>query len=419
MACLATADSRTLTTIMTDISELRGNIHRTDWHPESLLSVPLISQAFRDTAFRLVPRSTDVNWAYIHGPLMSVTGFNPFQFAYYYGQDSRFAAWLADPLKSARELNDNDRLVREALMMVHDYLHAWAYAAIDRLWPSLDVLHGEISSNNFEDYVFCHLLSEAVATVGLDYWYLCQHDVNEFCQIGSTVGPLTVHYREAHLAEYRRFCPELNVQTPQFFRTIATFYCTGEFPGFDADDMKHSPRLLTWLRHELSYGVTQRSLTRRWLDYLSHAPIAAAGADWEAPVAVANDLYQRLIDELGLLLWDKVKNGNAHTDVALPDRPATRCSPATKSPDFQFTNLARIPEGEWLRGARPASQDSFKYFLPQFLGLIPVAEFPTRLMRHIPLLQSQRDISLVIDLLGNLPRRGPLADEPRDLMIAL
>lgn len=405
---------------MTRIAELRGDARDGTPHPESLLNVPLIRQAFCDEAFRLIPRSTDVHWTYNRWTPVSVSGFNPFQFAYYYGQESQFAAWLTRPLGSARDINENDLLVKEVLMMVHDYLHAWAYAAIDRQCPELCVLHGDITPERFEHLVFCHLLSEAVATVGLDYWFLCRCDINEFCPIGSTTGALTVGYRETLLPEYRRFCPSLQVQSPQFFRTIATFYCTGEFPGFDVDDMRRSPMLLAWLRHELSYGARQRAITRDWLSYLARSPIAAAEVDPQRPLDIDTELHSRLIDETGVLLWEKVNAPASAADdlIAMASaRPATRSAPETKPPDFRFVNLACVPAASWASGATTLPDTSFKFFLSQLLGQTPLSSFPQRLLRHIPLLLAQRDVSLAVDLLHGMPRRDPLPHEPRDLLM--
>lgn len=402
---------------MADLAEFRRSAAQAALDPESLLNIPFIRQVFCDLSFRFVERSTDVNWTYNRNLPIALTGFNPFEFTFFYGQDSCFAAWLGNPFGSARELNDNDLLVKEVLFMGHDYLHAWSYSAIDRLFPSLRLLHGAITAETFEDYVFCHLVTESAATVGLDYWFLCQHSVNEFCPIGSNMGALTVGYREARLPEYRRFCPDLEVQTPDFFHTIANFYCTGEFPGFDADDLRRSPQLLSWLRHELSYGETQRKLTRRWLAYLAAEPIALDEQALAAPIATDTPLRRQIIEELAPLLWAKVKNEGPRLDLERPATPPARHAPLDRPPDFRYVNLGRIPEPEWTRSTQPLSDENFKFFLYQFLGQIPRSSFPERLLKHIPLLLQQRDVLLAQDLLRDLPRRAPLVDEPRDLMI--
>ena len=402
------------------ITELRRGVDAARVHPESLLNVPLIRQAFTDTGFQFLPRSTDCNWSYCRTVPITLTGFNPFQLAYYYGQSSRFAAWLTDPFGSAREFNEGDFLLQEVLFMTHDYLHAWAYSVIEELCPSLGVLHGDITSQSFDDYVFCHLLTETVATIGLDYWFLCRYNINQFCPIGSDRGPLTVRYRESRLPEYRRFCPDLDIQTPDFFRTLAVFYCSGHFPGFDREDLKRSPQLLRWLRHELSYGVTQRSLTREWMAYMAEEPIELVGHRApKAPIDIDTELYHYLIDEVGARLWDKVSSRDrcGNDPIKLPKTPSARLELPEKPADFRFVNLARVPEEEWA-GMQPMSAQNFKFFLYQFMGQIPYESVPQGKLDHLPLLMVQRDVSLVRDLMCELPRREALDSEPRGLMIA-
>ncbi len=404
---------------MPDLAGLRGGVANASLHPESLLNLPLVRQAFGDQAFRFVARSVDSSWSYERGIPVSLGGFNPFESAFYYGQSSRFAAWLSNPYGSARDFNENDLLVREVLFMVHDYLHAWAYSVIEELRPSCQVFHGAITGRTLEDYVFCHLLTEAVATVGLDYWFLCNRHLDELCPIGSNIRTLTVDYHDSRLPEYRRFFPDLEIQQPEFFRTLATFYCTGEFPGFDVSDLKQSPQLLRWLRHELSYGETQRKLARSWLAYLAAEPLALTEADLAAPIEVDTEARSRLIDDVGERLWAKVKDVDAaaSSNIKPPSSPPDRRSPSDRPPDFRFVNLARVPQERW-PSMQLLGDDHFKFFVYQFLGQLPFSAVPASKRKHLPLLLQQRNVSLVLDLLGDLPLRAALPDEPRDLMIA-
>src|SRR5688572_16545693 len=103
------------------------------------------------------------------------------------------------------------------------------------------------------------LLSEAAATVGVDYWWLCAVELGELLPIGTRVrGGLTTSYHERDRSEYRRFYPELEVQSLAFFGDLCAFHCNGEFVGFDGDDLARSPLLLAWLTQELRYGERQR-----------------------------------------------------------------------------------------------------------------------------------------------------------------
>jgi hypothetical protein len=408
-----------LATSGTGLTETRRRARSVAPQSESLLQIPLVRQAFCDLNFQLVERGVDANWRYEKAVPISVTGFNPFRGAYYYGGDSCFSKWLADPFASARELNESDLLSKEVLFMTHDYLHAWTYQAIDRLRPESHVLDGPITPETFEDFVFCHLITEAAATVGLDYWCLSERSVNDYCPIGSGMGPLTVSYREARLPEYRRFYPKLEVQVPEFFEIIAMFYCTGEFPGFDADDMRRSPLLLAWLRHELSYGATQRALTRQWLAYLSEEEIDLPEARLTDPVAVKKETWRSLLPELGRLLGEKVKgSGLPETGAGMEEWSvsAGRASPVRRRPDFRFLNLAHVPAEEW-RSLGP-TRDNFRFWLSQYLCRIPFCSVPRRQLKHIPTMLEREDMNLALDLFGSLPRLQPLPEEPRDLLLA-
>jgi len=404
---------------MSGLADLRDGVANASLHPESLLNIPLVRQAFGDQAFRFVARSVDASWSYERGVPIALGGFNPFESAFYYSQSSRFAAWLADPYGSARDFNENDLLIREVLFMVHDYLHAWAYSVIDELYPQYQVYRGAITARTLEDYAFCHLMTEAVATVGLDYWFLCNHNLEQLCPIGTNIKSLTVSYHDSRLPEYRRFFPELEIQQPEFFRTLATFYCTGEFPGFDASDLQRSPQLLSWLRHELTYGVTQRKLARGWLAHLAAEPVVLTGDALEAPLELDGETRTRMIEDLCQRLWTKVKDpaAAASSNIRLPSLPPDRRAPSDRPPDFRFVNLARVPQDRW-SSVQAAGGDSFRYFVYQFLGQLPYSAVAESKRNHLPLLVQQRNVALVLDLLGDLPRREALPDEPYDLMIA-
>jgi hypothetical protein len=401
---------------MTDLVQLRESVRRVSIHPESLLNILLVRQAFEDPAFRFVPRNTDASWSYEGTIPISLGGFNPFELAFYYGHTSRFAAWLSAPYGSARELNENDQLLREVLFMVHDYLHAWAYSVIDELCPSLRVFHGAIDAQNLDDYVFCHLLTEAVATTGLDYWFLCACDLNAICPIGTNMRSLTVDYHQSRLPEYHRFSPDLEVQTPAFLRAITEFYCSGVFPGFDVDDLRRSPQLLRWLRHELNYGAIQRDLSRSWLAYMAGAPLATAASD--VAIDIDTPARVRLIDGMAERLWAKVKHGDASSSaIKPPATPPRRTAPVDQPPDFRFVNLARVPIERW-SSMQPATEVNFNYFVYQYLGQLSRSTVPDGKLKHLRLVLQQRDMSLLLDLFDGLRLHSAFDDEPRDLMIA-
>lgn len=398
------------------LREIRVAAVDAELHEESLLRVPLVKRVFTNLDFRLVSRGVDAYWTYQKAIPITVSGFNPLQGAYFYSTNSFFSRWLRQPFSSARDLNENDLLVTEVLFMVHDYLHAWAYQMIEKLRPGTGALSKPITPDNIEEFSFYHLLSEAVATVGLDYWFLSVKDVNCFCDIGSTKGPITVSYREAHLSEYRRFCPDFEAQTPEFLSRINDFYCTGKFPGFDASDLRRSPRLLAWLKHELRYGVTQRKLTRSWLMFLSEEPIEIPEAELSAPLAVTPELGQ-LAEELAAALWRLVKDDEdlcgPWTQAELP-----RSSSRDRQPDFRFLNLNCWEPEQWRSLQFERGSKAFEYLLFQYLAAVPYASVPRERLKYVELMKRESNPQLAQMLIGDLPRLPVSGEEPRDLFVA-
>lgn len=373
-------------------------------HPESLLQLPLVRHALSDPGFRLVERGVDPEWTYAGHLPIAITGFNPFEAAYYYGWRSSFSRFLRQPEGSARALNEGDALVREVLFMVHDYLHAWAYQLIDGLRPELGLLTAPLGEAQRDDFAIAHLITEAAAVVGLDYWFLCVRSINEHCPIGSAVGPLAVSYHERDGAEFRRFHPLLDVQCPRFFSLLGAFYCHGEFPGFDVEDLRRSPLLLRWLRHELSYGAQQRRNIRHWLAYLA----GDSPQDDDRPLPLSPRHYT-LMEEVGAALWALVKEG---APLHLSGATTTRRSDGHRPPDFRLVNLHRVTDIP--DRADPAP---FSYYMYQYLSRIPLCEVPKERLRHLPLLARERDPLLLSHLFGDLPVLPAAADEPRDLML--
>lgn len=381
-------------------------------HPESLLRVPLVSRAFQDVKIVPQARAVDCRWRYAGHIKPSLTGFNPFFGSFFFGARSHIATWRNAPEASARPHNTGDRLVKEVLFGVHDFLHAWAYGRIRELRPALELGHGPIRERNAEALLFAHLLTEAVAVVGLDYWCLSTLDLNDLCPIGTTLTALTADYHERHLPEYRRARPHLQVQAPEFFSELATFYCTGSFLGFEARDLSESPRLERWLRHEVTYAGKQRRYFRQWLGSLAGRAVAAKGAD--RPLAADAPWQRRLAADLGASLWDLVKNGGAPR-IAILARADAWARPASGPINPRFVNLNALDDDELERCAKESDGDgdAFDWLLDQYLSRFDYGAFDRNLLPLLPTLRARRAWRAVkgqqrLDI-------GP--DEPRDPLV--
>jgi hypothetical protein len=385
-------------------------------HPESLLNVPLVARLFSDDSVPLKIRAVDARWAYADIVGRRIDGFNPFQEAIFVASHSAIAEWLAHRHESARPFNHDDRLVSEVLFAVHDYLHIWGYRWIARLWPELGFGVSALDNDNFEDMVFCHLLTEAVATVGLDYWYLSCVHLNDVVAIGSARRGLTVSYRENLLGEYRNFDATFEAQSPGFLNLIARFYCSGRFPGFTASDMQLSPVLRQWLLHELEYGRLQRRYCREWFAYLSNGKVRVSGTALDRPVDRDSARHAHLIHALSERLWALVKQGDAADSGFRFDPERLWSADLARTPMFQFRNLNAVeaPSAAQIARMTPRSRT---YLMHQFIGQLDYGQFPEDARPVFEFLTRKGDLSLARSLLEPFPRIQPAAAEPRDLFL--
>jgi hypothetical protein len=384
----------------------------TDLHPESLLHMPLVRRMLEDERVPKRARAIDRRWSYERIIPVSMTGFNPYTDAVYYASCSAFARWLRDPAGSARDHNEGDFLVHEVFFAVHDYLHVWTVQLLRELVPERRLGRGRIDARELEALAFLHLVTEAAATVGLDYWYLSTIDVNDVVPIGTNHNLLASDYRERDLPEYRRANPEFEVQTPAFFTALARFYCSGEWHGFDVNDLRRSPKSHKWLRHELAYGDLQRRYVRMWLRYFASGEVGRAQRRDAAPVAVDQPWQERVLAEVGQALWQLVKqdrdvSGNAETS----DEPWV--SPTSEALDFRFVNLnALAPE------VRAAGDDeNAAYFGYQLLSRHEYSGVDAELRRLIQDLVARRGAPGLARVCRDLPRVAPVGEEPRDLLL--
>lgn len=366
-------------------------------------------------ALREVP--VDKGWRY-DGLLQSeTTGFNPLLRAVFYGQRSAMANWLKNPLASGRDANVEDRLVGELFFAVHDYLHCWSYFAIQNLVPRLGFGTAPITRRNVEDFAFCHLLTEAVATAGLDYWYLSTVNLNEICPIGTRLEGLTVSYREEHLSELRRFEPGLEVQSPRFFGELSRFYCSGEFPHFDVRALKRSPVLLRWLDHELNYGERQREYIRRWLSYLSDDAVRFSKEELNAPVVCSRPWQSRLIEDLGRLLWEKVKGQTPHHfRPTSPMSAVWRRRDLTRK-DFRFLSAQAFHDKDLSDAFEGEDREtSFRHFFVQFVSSHDSRGFEPALAKLFPDVVRLCDYKLAVALFKHTKRLTTSRKPPVDLL---
>lgn len=375
-------------------------------HEESLLRVPLVASAMDDSRIRWTARPVDRRWSYLGHRGIASAGFRPFDGRVFFGAHSLTAQWLNDPEGSARRLNHDDQLVREILFLVHDYLHAWSVALIRQLEPDLGLGVRPVDEDNFESIVFCLLLTEAVATVGVDYWFLNAGDINRYCPLGSRIAGLTVGYRESLLAEYRRFLPELSVQDPRFVSYLNQIYCSGAWNGLDEDTLIRSPALHHWVSKELGYGVSQRTYCRQWLTHLF--PAARSPTVSDSDVVECDRRWQReLTSMVAAATWRRVKADSLEDaiDVAPADATWRRTLRATETPDPRFTNISSCTSEQLDRlNGRALPPMVFDIAKMQILARHDFSQTPAKTRAALPDVIHRRDLRALRMHMVDVPR---------------
>lgn len=381
----------------------------------ALHELPLVRQMLDDEGVRFVRRPIDQRWRYERRVGGSAGGFNPYRFEIQVPQQSALALFL-DGGTDLRELNRGDFLLHELMFAVHDHLHAWAVAMIRDLAPDLGFGEAPLTAENLEAHAFCHLLTEAVATVGLDYWDLAGRHLGDDLDLGSPFVTLTSSYHEDHREEFARWCPELTVQSPGFFGLMARFYCTGRFPGTDREALGRSPRLLHWLEHELLYGVTQRRYTRQWLHHLGGLTAPVSDADLGEPVACDAEWQESLVDALGERLWEKVKLDRARPIGARPAFSAW-AAPTDGPLDFRFTAASALDapfDAIRERGMVPAS---FGALFDQVVSQVDGWTAPSTFVASLPALRKAASVALLEHCTQGLTRLTADGPHPPDLFL--
>jgi len=380
-------------------------------HSESLLNVPLLRHLFEDEHVRIVSRGVDAHWAYDDPAALRLDGFNPLGTSVFTSRKSALAEWLPHSHGSARPFNERDRLVREALFAVHDYLHIWAWQWIAELRPSLGVGQKPIDADNLDDLAFCHILTETVATF-FDYWYLARVRLNEVADVGSAIRTLTIGYNEDHLGEYRRSQPKLDVQRPEYFVEKCTFYCDGIFFGFDILDLQRSALLDKWLTHELEYGEVQRAYARQWLADLAGLDIGRRSLI--DPIVIDASWKHDLMHHFADLTWRKIHGEQLLQSPKPIELGKNWLHDRTKTADFRFTNFntrGRSADVAFVPGL------SFEYLFAQYRAQFDWdALEPARRTVFDRVLRAQ-DLALGDRLLSGERRIEPSPDEPDELFL--
>ncbi|AGH96805.1 hypothetical protein [Pseudobdellovibrio exovorus] len=374
---------------------------------ESPMRIPLIRKALTDPLIQLSPRAIDHRWQ-SEASLPAATGFNPYSMKIYLPFNSVVFDWLKNPAQSARPFNEDDALIKKLLLVVHDYIHCWSILAVRQLRPDLNFGCAEITSENFEDMVFCHLLTEAAAVAGADYWYWSQNKINDLCPIGTRTNSFAVSYQSSELGEFRKFNPDFNPFHKDFLSYLTSNYCRGDFAGFDLLKIKESPMVSHTIFHEVSYSHSQRLYSRRIISSFSKMPdnfhLSEMAESLKAPVSFREDWKKDLTLRLANLLWNYILDLEPQLDFQLdshtdPLQEETRWQ--SHKNHYMYTNVNSLTEEQLQAELSHMEWNEDKYwFWTQYISTFEFSQFTKLELDKIRLgllIKSQERLLEVVD----------------------
>lgn len=328
---------------------------------DALRAIPPVRHALEDPHFRFVSRPIDDRW-YGAGVGERMAGFNPLTHSHYFASSSPLRAWLVGEAVSE---DAQEAVIRAALAMAHDYLHSWAYRALEALKPDVGFGSAPVTADTLEEFTGFALLTEAAACVGLDHWCLSVLETGD-PHLERAFAPLTTRYRERYAERFRRANPAFDAQHPEFFTSIVQMYRVDAVEWFELRDVAADPLLRDWLTAELLASRSQRATTRLWLS--SYGDMDPSGVELAAELAPARGEELALASALGALLWRKIKDGEPLHFAPRPRAGVWRY-PAGREPDYRLCNLGKIAgraRDQWAHA--PRSSENFRYFAQQALS---------------------------------------------------
>jgi hypothetical protein len=227
---------------------------------------PVVRSMIDDTSIRFIPRRVDMRWYYRKAVPICVTGFNPFRNGIFYGQHSFLAEIISSSNAPIRK--DLDWYLYELFFAAHDYVHVWCVQELTRELGAFEDAAMLRDRNQQRRFIYTLLLSEAAATIAIDYWLLCQRPVSRILPRRPTFSALTTSFTHRDAARLRKIDAKMDVASKSFFDWLATAYFTGRFDGPSGSWGRLSGMQIDWVSAERVQANKQRRIATAWLSYL-------------------------------------------------------------------------------------------------------------------------------------------------------
>lgn len=311
---------------------------------------PLVRSILEQPDLELVQRPIDLRWYYSDALQIATNGFLPTSRSLYVGVQSTIAAALRNQLTAEwQQWVSAGWLEYESAFLVHDYLHVWTFEEAKSFFPNLRSYPRDVESARLFSFIW--LLSEAVATIGLDFWFLARRSSQ-----AANSYQLTTNYNPNVDGSY---FGSIRINSPNFLSCIANGYLTGAFQGAENNPADQP----LWLQREMRQGVKQRQLLVAWL--------SSQGVVYGDNLLTDTECYAEFVRHISETLWCAIS-----THSSIPFLPPKRTTPenfgaaSLCSQDFRFINLLSMTSWRDLVSVDlvDVSVEQFGYLVNQYVG---------------------------------------------------
>lgn len=357
--------------------------------------LPLLRFITEQSHVQILERPVDMTWYYDGIVPISVVGFNPFGRTVFFGSNSFAKAMLAADKKSSS--SKIDWYLYEILFLLHDYMHIWAVARMLDSLPHCSKPGVWEDTRSLSDLGFVLIISEAVATVAVDWWTLSRLDLTSVLQCKTAFRCLTTSFQRDDLLLARKIAGNFEVYTPRFFRWMAVGYLTGRFNGFDDVGQSSLEENAKWLVKEREYGIKQRDYARRWLTHLSNGKLELSSNSMFA----LDDFRISIIESLAGELWQLFAEGapsELHIRGGRVELPVQ-----SVSLNFEFTDLSHVFDALSSLDVSTLSVRQFSFLAAQWLSYSEKRQSPNVSADAFDRIVRQRNLFELRDLCCRRP----------------
>jgi len=325
------------------------------------LHFPIVEYVFEKNKAVLTKRSIDMNWFYNGIIPVSVSGFNPLGSQIFYGKNSYLEKFLEEEIEI--HPNEIDWYLYEIFFVVHDYMHIWAIDQLLNFFPQCTEKNLFDDVDTLNDLAFMLLLSEVVASISVDWWMLSKFDFAKDLDSNSKFRCLTTSFKMSDITIARNVYASFSVQDENFFSWLTKGYFYNVFKGFENLNKENSNNL-HWLNKELKYGIKQRELLAKWINFLSNDLSKLQSNSFN----YFNEERSNCVNYMASLLW-KTINESKFEDLQISFTNSIPLPTDVNYLNFEFIDASFFTDHIRVIDINGISIDNFAYLASQIISI--------------------------------------------------